>query len=104
DTYTVGVTFSDLSNPVWAELVEEARSYGAELGLDVSYVDAQGNASEQVTQIENFIQQDVDAVIVSAVESNALESVTKQAQDADIKVVGYTQTLENYDAQYLVDA
>lgn len=104
DTYTVGVTFSDLSNPVWAELVEEARSYGAELGLDVSYVDAQGNASEQVTQIENFIQQDVDAIIVSAVESNALESVTNQAQEADIKIVGYTQTLENYDAQYLVDA
>lgn len=102
--FTVGVTFSDLSNPVWSELVQEAQSYGAEEGIAVNYVDAKGKAAEQVTQIENFIQQDVDAIIICAVESKALADVTKKAQDAGIKVVGYTQVLENYDAQYLVDA
>jgi ribose transport system substrate-binding protein len=104
DEYTVGVTFSDLSNPVWAELVEEAQSYGAETGVDVNYVDAQSDAGTQVTQIENFIQQGVDAIIVCAVEANAVEDVTKRAQEAGIKVVGYTQVLTNVDAQYLVDS
>lgn len=104
DGYTVGVTFADLSNPVWAELVQEAESYGAEHGLDVNYVDAANDSSRQVSQIENFIQQGVDAIIVTAVEANALEGITAAAQEADIKVVGYTQVLENYDAQYLVDA
>lgn len=104
DVYTVGVTFADLSNPVWAELVREAQDYGGELGLDVTYVDAGDDSSRQVSQIENFIQQGVDAIVICAVESNALTSVTASAQDADIKIVGYTQVLENYDAQYLVDA
>ena len=104
DSYSVGVTFSDLSNPVWAELVQEAQEYGAENGANVNYVDAGGNSAKQVTQIENFIQQGVDAIVICAVESNALTDVTKKAQEAGIKVVGYTQVLTNYDAQYLVDA
>lgn len=102
--YTVGVSFADLSNPVWAELVQEAESYGAEQGLDVNYVDAGDDASKQVTQIENFTQQGVDAIVVCAVEANALEAVTASAQEAGIEVIGYTQVLDNYDAQYLVDA
>jgi ribose transport system substrate-binding protein len=102
--YTVGVTFSDLSNPVWAELVQEAESYGAEKDMSVTYVDAQSNAAQQVTQIENFIQQGVDAIIICAVDANAIADVTAKAQAAGIKVVGYTQVLQNYDAQYLVDA
>jgi ribose transport system substrate-binding protein len=104
DGYSVGVTFSDLSNPVWAELVQEAQKYGSEKGLQVNYVDAKNDSGQQVAQIENFIQQGVDAIIICAVESNALTDVTKKAQEAGIKVVGYTQVLQNYDAQYLVDA
>lgn len=104
DSYRVGVTFSDLGNPVWAELVQEATAYGAERGISITSVDAQSNSATQVTQIENFIQNDVDAIIICAVESNAVADVTKRAQDAGIKVIGYTQTLTNYDAQYLVDA
>jgi len=101
---SVGITFSDLSNPVWAELVQEAQEYGSEKGLTVNYVDARNDAAAQVTQIENFIQQGVGTIIVCAVDANAIADVTKKAQDAGIKVVGYTQVLENYDAQYLVDA
>lgn len=101
---TVGVTFSDLSNPVWAELVQEAQTYGATKGLSVNYVDAHNDSAAQVTQIENFIQQGVSAIIICAVDANALKDVTAKAQKAGIKVVGYTQVLKNYDAQYLVDA
>ena len=101
--YKVGITFSDLSNPVWAELVKEAETYAKDKGISVTYVDAQSDATKQVTQIENFIQGDMDAIIVCAVESNAVADVTKKAQDAGIYVVGYTQVLENCDAEYLVD-
>jgi ribose transport system substrate-binding protein len=100
----VGVTFSDMSNPVWAELVQEATTYGETKGLKVTSVDAQSDSAKQVTQIENFIQNKVDAIVICAVEANAVADVTKKAQAAGIKVVGYTQVLTNYDAQYLVDA
>ncbi|MDQ4215825.1 sugar ABC transporter substrate-binding protein [Microbacterium capsulatum] len=104
DGKTVGITFSDLSNPVWSELVQEAQTYGKDKGLSVNYVDAHNDAATQVTQIENFIQQGVSAIIICAVDANALKDVTAKAQKAGIKVVGYTQVLTNYDSQYLVDA
>jgi ABC-type sugar transport system, periplasmic component len=102
-TFNVGITFSDLSNPVWAELVQESQRYGEEKNLKVTYVDAQSDASKQVTQIENFIQSEMDAIIICAVEANAIADVTKQAKEAGIKVIAYTQVIENYDSQYLVD-
>lgn len=102
-TFNIGITFSDLSNPVWAELVQEAQSYGAEKNMNVTYVDAQSDVAKQVTQIENFIQSEMDAIIICAVEANAIADVTKQAKDAGIKVVAYTQVIDNYDSQYLVD-
>jgi ribose transport system substrate-binding protein len=104
DGYKVGVTFADLGNPVWAELVKEATSYGKDKSIEITSVDAQNDSAKQVTQIENFIQSQVDAIIICAVESNALEEVTKKAQEAGIKVVGYTQVLKNVDAEYLVNA
>lgn len=104
DPYDVGITFSDLSNPVWAELVQEAKEYGKEKNMVVTYVDAQSDATKQVTQIENFVQSGKDAIIICAVEANAIADVTKQAREAGIKVVSYTQIIDNYDAQYLVDA
>lgn len=101
--FKVGITFSDLSNPVWAELVQEAERYAKDKSISVTYVDAQSDATKQVTQIENFVQNGMDAIIVCAVEANAIADVTKQAKEAGIYVVAYTQVLENYDAQYLVD-
>ncbi|MFT3888356.1 MAG: sugar ABC transporter substrate-binding protein [Arachnia sp.] len=100
----VGMTFADLGNPVWAELAKEAIAYGAEKGIAITSVDAQNDSAKQVTQIENFIQSGVKAIIICAVESNALTEVTKKAQDAGIKVIGYTQVLTNVDSQLLVDA
>lgn len=101
--YKVGITFSDLSNPVWAELVQEAEKYGKNKNLNVTYVDAQSDTAKQVTQIENFVQSGMDAIIVCAVEANSIASVTKAAMDAGVKVVSYTQVIEYCDGEYLVD-
>lgn len=102
-SFKVGVTFSDLSNPVWAELVQEAEEYGKGKNLSVTYVDAQSDATKQVTQIENFVQSGMDAIIVCAVEANAVADATKAAMEAGVKVVSYTQVIDNCDAEYLVD-
>ncbi|WP_419508500.1 sugar ABC transporter substrate-binding protein [Blautia sp.] len=103
DDYTVGMTLN-LGNLTWAELAESAKAHGKELGMNVTVQNSNDDATTQVSQIENFIQADVDAIIVAAVESNSVEDVCKAAQDAGIKVIAYTQVIENADAEYLVDA
>lgn len=101
--YTVGMTLN-LGNLTWAELAEAAKEHGEELGMTITVQNSNDDATTQVSQIENFIQSGVDAIIVAAVESNSVEDVCKSAQEAGIKVIAYTQVIENSDAQYLVDA
>lgn len=103
DDYTVGMTLN-LGNLTWAELAESAKAHGKELGMNVTVQNSNDDATTQVSQIENFIQANVDAIIVAAVESNSVEDVCKEAQNAGIKVIAYTQVIENADAEYLVDA
>lgn len=103
DTYKVGMTFN-LGNLTWAELTEEAKTYGSSKGMEITVQNSNDDATTQVSQIENFIQSGMNAIIVAAVESNAVEDVCKKAQDAGIKVIAYTQVIENSDASYLVDA
>ena len=101
--YTVGMTLN-LGNLTWAELAEAAKVRGEELGMTVTIQNSNNDSTTQVSQIENFIQAKVDAIIVAAAESNAVEDVCKEAQMAGIKVIAYTQIIENADARYLVDA
>ncbi len=103
DTYKVGMTFN-LGNLTWAELTEEAKKKGESLGLEVTVQNDNDDVTTQVSQIENFIQAGMNAIVVAAVESNAVEDVCQEARDAGIKIIAYTQTIENSDAQYLVDA
>lgn len=103
DTYKVGLTLN-LGNLTWAELAEAAKDYGKDKGIIVTVQNSNNDATTQVSQIENFIQAGMDAIIVAAVESNAVEDVCKEAQDAGIKIIAYTQVIENSDAEYLVDA
>jgi len=103
-TIRIGMTFSDLSNPVWAELVKEAQRYGKDKGVEVTYLDAKNSAAKQISQIENLVENKVDAIVVCSVDSSTLKDVTKRAMDAGVKIVAYTQHLDNYDAEYVLNA
>lgn len=100
----IGMTFSDLSNPVWAELVKEAQSYGSDKNVEVTYVDAKNDAAKQITQIEDFVQNGMNAIIVCAVDASTLKDATQKAMDAGVKIVAYTQHLDNYDSEYVLNA
>lgn len=59
--------------------------YGPEFELVIQ--DAQQDNARQVAQIENFIQQRVDLLIVAPNEAAPLTPVVKRAHDAGIKVI-----------------
>jgi ribose transport system substrate-binding protein len=58
-------------------------------GVDVQLFDAGGyeNAEKQIAQVEDAIQRDVDAIVLTPVDSQALCGPVQEALDADIPVV-----------------
>ncbi|MCC8181168.1 MAG: sugar ABC transporter substrate-binding protein [Planctomycetes bacterium] len=100
----IGVTFQSLSMPTFAEFSSFMRTYAPEkYGAEITIVSAEWNAPTQVSQIENFIESGVDAIIIAPVDPNAVFDVTQRAQEAGIYVFSYAAHIANYDAEYLVD-
>ncbi|MCI8506312.1 MAG: substrate-binding domain-containing protein [Lachnospiraceae bacterium] len=56
-------------------------------GAEVTVVDGKGDQAEQTNQIDNFISQGVDVLILNLVQASATETVAKTCADAGIPAV-----------------
>lgn len=117
DQLTVGFALNDLDEAqsvVWQSF-EDACS---KKGIKGILANAAGSIDQQLTDIENFTTQDVDILIVSALDSNAVVDVCDAAKDAGILLIDYIMGINTekdvyfgysfYDmaaqqAQYLID-
>ena len=86
-TLRVGYAVPDASNPFLSNLTKSVAGYFAPDGVEVIVADAQGDATKQVNQIENFTTMGVNAIIVMAIDPKGVTSVIEDAQKAGIKVM-----------------
>jgi ABC-type sugar transport system substrate-binding protein len=95
----IGATIDRLSNDYFVKIKEGIEARAKERGVEVSVQDARGDDAEQLTQVENFIRQKVDAIIIAAVndEVPALVEAVKQARAQGMKVVAQSQLLSSAD-------
>ena len=56
-------------------------------GVNLQVADAQNDVSKQLSQIQNFAAQGVDAIIVNPVDTDATSAMTRIATEADIPLV-----------------
>ena len=88
----------DASNPFLSNLTKSVGEYFAPDDVEVLVADAQGDATKQVSQIENFTTMGVDAVIVMAIDPKGVTSVIEDAQKAGVKVMVAGGDTGSYDA------
>ena len=94
----VGYAVPDASNPFLANLTKSVADYFAKDGVQVIVADAQGDATKQVNQIENFSTMGVNVIIVMAIDPKGVTSVIEDAQKAGIKVMVAGGDTGSYDA------
>ena len=56
-------------------------------GVTMQIEDAKDDVSKQISQVQNFIANKVDAIIVNPVDTSATEAITKLAADAGVPLV-----------------
>lgn len=103
ESYKIGFSFYNLSNAVWAELVEEAVRYGEELGCEVSYVDCGQDAQKQISQIENYIMSECDAIVILPIDPAAVVDVVEEAKAEGIHVISYSTDFEGAETNLALD-
>lgn len=85
-SYKIGVTFPVLDQ--FLQNVADGMQERADaVGVDLVIVSAQEKAEVQLGQVENFISQGMDAIIVLPQDTDATEPITDAAQKSDTPLV-----------------
>lgn len=83
----IGVSMMNLSNEFIAMLNKGMEAKAKELGVTLIVNDAQRNAERQVQQVESFVAQKVDAIILNPSEVEASSPAVDRAVAAGIPIV-----------------
>lgn len=84
---TIGVSIVNFDNNFQTLLRQGIEARAGEVGVDVQIEDAQNDSAKQLDQINNFIANGVDAIIVTLVDTAASPAITKAAADAGVPLV-----------------
>ncbi len=103
ETYKVGITIQSLANPYWAGVMGKLDGIIKDAGWEGNIIECQDNSATQVSQIENFITDGVDLIMVHPSDAAAVEDVCKQALDAGIKVMCWDDPMENTTANWILN-
>ncbi|MGP3919571.1 MULTISPECIES: D-ribose ABC transporter substrate-binding protein [unclassified Nonomuraea] len=83
----IGMSISTLNNPYFVQLREGAEAEAKKLGVTLTVTDAQNDASQQVNQVQNFTSQNMKAIIINPVDSDAAAPAVKVAERSSIPVL-----------------
>jgi ribose transport system substrate-binding protein len=93
--FLVGFSQANLGEP-WrvamnAEVAARAKDFP---DIEIVYADAQQDNAKQVADVENFLRQKIDLLIISPNEAKPLTAVVKRAFDAKIPVIVLDREIE----------
>lgn len=80
-------------------MCEGIKAEAAEQGLELVLLDANNDARKQISQIESLIEQQVDVILVAAVDADAIVPAVELCEKAGIPLVGVNM-LMNTDKDY----
>ncbi|WP_019006929.1 sugar ABC transporter substrate-binding protein [Cohnella laeviribosi] len=94
----IGAALPDFSDKWLSYLQEGMEKYQkTQDGVNVTYVDAQNDASKQLAQIETFISQKVDAIVMVPVDTVSAVDIVDRANKANIPIVVVNRWFEGVD-------
>ena len=97
----IGVSWSNFQEERWK--TDEAAMKAAILDEGATYMsaDAQASAAKQLTDVEALIAQGADALIILAMDKDAIAPAVDKAAAEGIPVIGYDRLIEDERAFYL---
>lgn len=91
----IGVSFQGLSDEYIVRLSDAFQEKADEVGVNVQVADGQMNAEKQVGQVENFIAQKVDAIVLNPISADGCAPAVTAAKEAGIPIITLISTTSN---------
>jgi inositol transport system substrate-binding protein len=88
DTIQIGISMMRFNDVFLTYLRESMERTAAVIGnIEFTTLDSKGDVGTQLSQVENFVNQGMDVIIVNAADTEATAKITKIAVDADIPII-----------------
>lgn len=94
----MGYITMDLGNPYFVRVIEGMKEKAKELDIELTIHDGKNDVEPQIKAMEDLITQKVDAIILSANSSEALNPMIQEAKSAGIKVIAANAEVGDPDA------
>lgn len=97
DKLKIGLSVSDLTLERWQHDRDFFVAKAEEMGAEVIVQSANGDEAKQLSQIQNMLSQDLDALVIIAINSDSLSTVVEQANAEDVPVLAYDRLINGAD-------
>ncbi|RGY96455.1 substrate-binding domain-containing protein [Clostridium sp. AM58-1XD] len=91
----IGLSFDSFVIERWIRDRDVFVSTMKALGGEVNVQNANGDVQEQISQIDYFIEKNMDVIVVVAGDCEALTGVMRKAKEAGIKTLTYDRMIKN---------
>jgi ribose transport system substrate-binding protein len=96
--YKIGFSNIDVSNTWRVQMVYELDAEAERQGIELIKADAGGDINKQISDIQDLLAQDIDALLVAPNSPTATNAVTKKAIQSGIPVITFSSSVEGDDA------
>ncbi len=85
----IGVSIANFDDTFLTYMMDGMKAYAGEHtdAIEITFVDAKEDMAKQMDQVENFIVQQMDAIIIVPVDTSATDPMTTAATGAGVKLV-----------------
>lgn len=102
DKIQIGFSFDSFVLERWLRDRDVFVSTAKELGAEVNVQNANGDTSEQISQIEYLIDKKMDVIVLVAADAEACSEVLKKAKEAGIIVIAYDRLVHDADVDLYI--
>jgi ribose transport system substrate-binding protein len=99
----IGLMVQDLSNPFFSVMQKGVEEAAKKLGAKVNTQDARQDLANQNEQIDAFIQQGIDLILINAVDEEGIGPAIDRAKKAGIIVIALDSPAAGMDALVMTD-
>lgn len=97
ETYRIAFGFPFRAVDIYKPLIDAAKAEAERHGVELLESSAGISASEQLSEVDTWIGQGVDAIVLFSLEPDSLGPVVERAHEAGIKIIGYGENLPGQD-------
>lgn len=98
----IGLSISTLNNPFFVSLKDGVVAEAQKQGIEVIVVDAQNDSAKQTNDVDDLIQQGVDALLINPADSAAISTAVQSANSVGIPVITLDRSADKGEVAALV--